>query len=124
MTMSGQCACGNVKYEVSGATGVVSCHCKMCQRLHGNYNPMMVADKQVFKLVEENGLAWFDSSAEARRGFCKECGSALFKEQKTGPKILVAVGSLDETHGLKNVKNVFSEEAGEYYVMPPEIKEN
>jgi len=117
--MTGQCACGSVKYAVEGATGVVSCHCKSCQRLHGNYNPMVVADKTAFRLVEDVGLAWYDSSEAARRGFCSRCGSALFKEQKTGPKILIAVGSLDDTASLTNVKNVFVEEAGHYYVMPP-----
>ena len=86
MSMTGRCACGRVKYKVTEATGIVSCHCKMCQRLHGNYNPMMVAEKQAFRLVDEKGLSWFDSSAEARRGFCKECGSALFKEQRAGPR--------------------------------------
>jgi len=100
--------------------GVVSCHCKLCQRLHGNYNPMVIVNKVDFSFTSERGLAWFASSTEARRGFCRECGSALFKEQLTGPKMLIAVGSLDDTSGWQNVKNVFTEEAGGYYVMPPE----
>ena len=117
--ITGQCACGKVAYEAEGEIeGVVSCHCKLCQRLHGNYNPMVIVDKENFKFTNDEGLAWFDSSSEARRGFCKECGSALFKEQKNGPKILAAVGSLDDTSGWKNIKNVFTEDAGTYYMMP------
>ncbi len=123
MTMrhfTGRCGCGKVAYEVDAdVEGVVSCHCTLCQRLHGNYNPMIVVDKTAFHFTSEEGLAWFDSSNEARRGFCASCGSALFKEQKTGQKILVAVGSLDDSSGLVNMKNVFTEEAGAYYVMPP-----
>lgn len=91
----------------------------MCQRLHGNYNPMVVVDKKDFSFISKLGLAWFKSSDDARRGFCKECGAALFKEQTTGPKILISVGSLDDTSGWQNTSNVFTEEAGEYYVMPP-----
>lgn len=81
---------------------------------------MVTVDKTNFTFMNEEGLAWFDSSNQARRGFCKYCGSALFKEQKTGPKILIAVGSLDDTSPWQNVKNVFTEEAGHYYLMPGE----
>lgn len=119
---SGACACGQVTYTIFGSReGVVSCHCKLCQRLHGNYNPMVIVNKEQLTFTKEEGLAWFDSSTQARRGFCKECGSALFKEQKAGTKILVAVGSLDDTAGLTNIKNVFTEYAGNYYLMPPEL---
>lgn len=117
--ITGQCACGQVAYSAEGEiTGVVSCHCKMCQQLHGNYNPMVVVNKEDFSFTHEAGLAWFNSSTEARRGFCSVCGAALFKEQISGPKILVSVGSLDDTNEWKNIKNVFIEEAGTYYVMP------
>jgi hypothetical protein len=35
--LSGQCICGAIQYELTSETiGVVNCHCKMCQRLHGN----------------------------------------------------------------------------------------
>lgn len=79
---------------------------------------MVVVNKEDFSYTNDSGLAWFNSSSEARRGFCKDCGSALFKEQITGPKILISVGSLDDTSDLKNIKNVFTEEAGTYYLMP------
>lgn len=120
-TITGKCACGDVAFTASGTIeGVVSCHCKLCQRLHGNYNPMVLVDKDNFQFTNDSSLAWFDSSSEARRGFCTHCGSALFKEQKTGPKMLIAVGSLDSTKEWKNIKNVFTEEAGAYYVLPDE----
>lgn len=117
--ITGHCACGAVSFSAEGEMdGIVSCHCKLCQRIHGNYNPMVVVNKDDFTFTNEAGLAWFASSVEARRGFCNVCGSALFKEQIQGPKILVAVGSLDDTSEWKNVKNVYTENAGEYYEMP------
>ena len=79
---------------------------------------MVIVDKTGFTFTNEEGLGWFDSSNEARRGFCTHCGSALFKEQKAGPKILIAVGSLDDTTSWKNIKNVFTADAGTYYVLP------
>ncbi len=81
---------------------------------------MIVAEKTDVVFTKEDGLTWYESSADARRGFCSHCGSALFKQQITGPKMLVAVGSLDDTSMWKNIKNVFAEEAGGYYLMPPQ----
>ncbi len=79
---------------------------------------MLVAEKD---LVSMSGpLSWYTSSDAAERGFCSHCGSALFKRQTTGPKILVSVGSLDDTQGLENIKNVFVEAKETYYIMPPE----
>ena len=114
----GHCACGAVSYRIEGEVGgVVSCHCKSCQRLHGNYNPMVVAEKDAVAITGD--VTWYQSSDEAERGFCAQCGSALFKRQKKGSKILASVGSLDDVTGLTNIKNVFVEEAGAYYLMPP-----
>lgn len=120
MNKTGTCACGKVEYNLVGEwNGVVSCHCKSCQRLHGNYNPMMVGDKE--KISITGPIKWYNSSDIAERGFCEECGSQLFKRQKQGPKILISVGSLDDTDGLSNVKNVFTEDKGGYYIFPPEV---
>ncbi len=119
--VTGRCLCGAVTYKFSGeGYGIISCHCKDCQRLHGIYNPMFIVDKDTFAFTEDKGMAWYDSSAENERGFCSICGSALFMRQKNGPKILISAGNLDKTEHLKNVKNIFTEEAGHYYVMPPE----
>jgi len=67
--------CGSVAYQVTGETfGIVSCHCKGCQQLHGNYNPMLVAEKADFSFSNDAGIAWYISSPENERGFCKNCG--------------------------------------------------
>ncbi len=119
--VKGRCMCGAIAYKATGEMyGIVSCHCKECQRLHGNYNPMLVVDKTNFVLEGEGDMGWYDSSEDKNRGFCNVCGAALFMRQKNGPKILISAGSLDDPYGFKNVKNIFTEEAGSYYVMPPE----
>lgn len=119
--LTGKCLCGSVAYRVTGEFyGVVSCHCKECQRLHGNYNPMIVVDKEDFVFANEKSVAWYDSSEEKDRGFCIVCGAALFMRQKQGPKILISVGSLDDTSALVNVKNIWTEDAAPYYTVSPE----
>ncbi len=118
---TGQCVCGGVSYKISGEViGIINCHCKECQRLHGNYNPMLVVDKEGFVLTKDNELAWYDSSEDKQRGFCRLCGAACLMRQTNGPKVLVSVGSLDETDDLENLQNVWTGQAGDYYVLPPE----
>ncbi len=81
---------------------------------------MYVVNKTDFELTNDEGIAWYESSEEKERGFCNKCGAALFMKQTHGPKMLISVGSLDDADQLTNVKNVFEQEAGTYYVMPPE----
>ena len=113
--------CGTVTYEVQPPfTGIISCHCKDCQRLHGNYNPLLIAEKENFKFTKgEDTVQWYNSSETSERGFCKTCGSQMFKRDKAGPKMKISVGNIDDTSGLTNVKNVWTKEAGGYYVVPP-----
>ncbi len=119
--LTGGCLCGAVTYAITGeGIGVISCHCKDCQRLHGAYNPMYIVDKDGVTFRKSDSLSWYDSSEKNERGFCATCGSALFMRQKHGPKLLISVGSLDDTTGLKNIQNIFTDDAGDYYAMPPE----
>lgn len=119
---TGACMCGAVRFEADGPfIGLISCHCKECQRLHGIYNPLLIADKMNFRFVAgEEQVRWYDSSPGNQRGFCSSCGSALFKRDTDGPKIKISAGCIDDTSDLVNKKNVHSENAGNYYVLPPE----
>jgi hypothetical protein len=121
--MTGQCMCGQIKYEVSGPTvGIVNCHCKDCQRLHGNYNPLIVADKVNLNITQgEDLLKEFKSSDDAHRLFCSNCGSQLFKRQINGPKVMISVGNIENPIEYPVIKNIFTESAGFYYTIP-EVK--
>ena len=65
-------------------------------------------------------LKWYESSTRARRGFCPDCGSSIFKDNKDGEKIVLAVGALDAPTGLSFLKNIFVESKGDYYDLPGE----
>ncbi|NDK09726.1 GFA family protein [Candidatus Gracilibacteria bacterium] len=122
--VTGGCDCGNVRYEAEGEIdGAVSCHCKQCQKIHGIYKPMLVINKTDLKITEDSGLSWYESSPDNKRGFCKDCGSAIFKKpnddaKAMSDKIMPSVGSLDDTTPWKNQLNVFCKFKGEYYNMP------
>jgi hypothetical protein len=114
----GQCFCGNVRYRIAGPlTGVIACHCKDCQRLHGNFNVLVVADKDDVTIEGEPHLRWFASSTESKRAFCTNCGGRLFKDKGTA-SLLITAGTLDGPTGLSITRNIWTESKGDWYALP------
>lgn len=82
---TGGCACGAVRYEVTGAPEWTAlCHCESCRRHCSapvvawmGYTPDTVRWTGVRKMRQ--------SSAIATRGFCGECGTPLSFESSRWP---------------------------------------
>ncbi|MGI9413543.1 MAG: GFA family protein [Hyphomicrobiales bacterium] len=117
----GSCLCGAVRYEVRGPLADVHvCHCGQCRRQSGHCVAGTGAKRADFVLVEERGLTWYRSSDWARRGFCAECGSALFWDDD-GEEISISAGSLDQPTGLKVTKHIYVDEKGDYYEIADDL---
>jgi hypothetical protein len=112
---SGGCLCGAVRYEVAGGLrGVIACHCGQCRRQHGSFGLYSEAALAEMTINEAGGLAWYDSSAKARRGFCRHCGSALFWHRAGALRMAIAAGSLDQPTGLKVVQHIYVDDKADY----------
>jgi hypothetical protein len=113
---AGGCACGAVRYEVRGSLrGVVNCHCGMCRRLHGAFGAYTKATNADLTVTEDRGLAWYQSSKKARRGFCRECGASLFWQPKGFDTTSISAGSLDQPSGLATIGHIFTAEKSDFY---------
>jgi hypothetical protein len=119
---TGGCLCGAVQYEVRGPLReVLVCHCRECRRWHGHASASTAAAREDLVLVSERGLRWIDSphsDAQARRGFCGECGSSLFWDAPRRPTVSIAAGTLDGPTGLRIAGHWFVSQAGDYYDLP------
>ncbi|MFP6732096.1 MAG: GFA family protein [Alphaproteobacteria bacterium] len=114
-TISGQCLCGAVRYEIRGSlSDPHACHCSQCRRQSGHYSVTTHLKRKDFSLTEVRGLKWYRSSSFAERGFCAECGSSLFWDDG-GDEVYISVGSLNKTDGLKLAKHIFVDEKADYY---------
>ncbi|HKE18968.1 MAG TPA: GFA family protein [Kofleriaceae bacterium] len=95
---SGHCLCGAVRFEVSGpGTSLSLCHCAMC-RLSVGATPVAWAtfSRATLALLGAEPT-WYQSSPEARRGFCATCGCSLFFESSACPDDLdVTTACLDQ----------------------------
>ncbi len=116
MKHTGSCLCGKVVYEVNGPLrDVVGCHCTQCRKTTGHFLAATAASLPDFRLVRDEGLAWYRSSDTAKRGFCRECGSTLFWQADARDYIAIAAGSLDGETGLKVEGHIFCADKGDYY---------
>lgn len=115
VTMGG-CLCGSVRFEVlAPLRGVVNCHCGMCRRLHGSFGPHTKAPRANLRITDDSGLAWYETSKIARRGFCRNCGSGLFWDPYSQDGVGIIAGCLDVPTGLKTIGHIFVGEKSDFY---------
>ena len=97
-SVNGGCLCGAVRFEAHlPSKWCAHCHCSQCQRFHGAPLVTWVGFQSAgFRItVGESSLRWFNSSAQARRGFCGDCGSSfLFQSEKWSGEIHVSLTNL------------------------------
>jgi len=117
--MRGSCLCGLVRYEISGSVRpVVGCHCTQCRKSSGHYVAATQTAKSDITITGQDHLSWFQSSDNARRGFCRTCGSQMFWTEDTSGNISIMAGSIDGASGLIMEKQLFGEDKGDYYPLP------
>jgi hypothetical protein len=119
---TGRCLCGAVRYEVRGSLrDVLICHCEECRRWHGHASAFTAARREDLAVDDERALRWIDSpasDANARRGFCGECGSSLFWDAPGRETISIAAGTLDGATGLRVAGHIYVSQRPDYYELP------
>lgn len=114
--MRGSCLCGDVVFEVTPPLrDVVACHCGQCRKTSGHYWAATSVPHDRFRLIEDRGLAWFRSSDQATRGFCKGCGATLFWQPEGEARVSLSPGALEGPTGVATQKHILCEFAGDYY---------
>jgi hypothetical protein len=121
---TGGCLCGAVRYQASlPLTMVTYCHCSMCRRWHGHVGAYTAVDREGFRLTEARGLKWHASSAEAKRGFCAECGSSVLFDEAALPKMGICAGTLDAPTGIREKAHIYTASKGDYYEITGDLLE-
>ena len=115
-TTSGRCLCGAVSYRIDGELRpVIYCHCEQCRRSSGHYVATTACKQAQIRFESDAALAWYRSSPDAKRGFCKVCGSSLFWAPEHGRYWAVHAGTLDRPTGLRAAVHIYTHMAGDYY---------
>jgi len=94
----GGCYCGAVRYRFQVRPLAVShCHCAMCRRVTGApFITWITITPETFAWTAKTP-AEFESSPEARRGFCATCGTTLsFRSVEHPEEIDISAATLDD----------------------------
>ncbi len=113
---SGSCLCGAVRFRTTGALrGVIYCHCSQCRKQSGHhYASTNVADACLTVDGGDN-VAWYQSSGDAKRGFCRTCGSVLFWKHRELDYTSINAGAFETPSGLNGAMHIFVADKGDYY---------
>ena len=115
-TKTGGCLCGAVRYSVQGPLRpATACHCVQCRRTTGSFWMSTACADGDLEMTRQDGLAWYQSSDFAKRGFCKICGSSLFWKAAALDRIAITPGTLDGDSGVHIAKHIFCADKGDYY---------
>jgi hypothetical protein len=82
----------------------------MCRKTHGaGYVTWAGFDESQVKVsTGEDKVSWFDSSEEAQRGFCSNCGSSMFfRSQRWAGELHIALGCINDKIDRQPQANVF-----------------
>ena len=123
MERTGRCLCGAVTFVARDVESKVSaCHCGMCRRWTGG--PLFVVGNAGVTWTGEEHIKTFTSSQWAERGFCSQCGTALFyRLTAPGPHqgaVQLAFGALDEQSGFELEKEWFIDRKPDLYALAGE----
>lgn len=113
---TGACLCGAVKFRVNGPMReIVFCHCGQCRRQTGLYYASTNAAEADLSIDGADNITWYESSELGRRGFCRNCGSALFWKYDGQDYISIQAGSLDMPSRLTPGYHIFCADKGDFY---------
>lgn len=112
----GACLCGAVRFRTRGPLrGVVYCHCSQCRKQTGHYYAATNVSDDRLAIDGGEDLTWYAASPDARRGFCRVCGSALFWKRNGSDVTSVLAGAFDAPTGLAGAVHIFVADKGDYY---------
>jgi hypothetical protein len=119
---TGSCLCGDVQFEMTGELrDSVACHCTQCRKTSGHFVSATAVSIDNFKITVDKGLKWYQSSHNARRGFCANCGSSLFWDQDGRDKMGIMSGTIDGDTGIKTSNHIYVSKKGDYYDLDDDL---
>lgn len=119
---TGSCNCGAVRFRTRGTLReVIACHCSQCRKQTGLYYAATNVLDSELELEGAGNITWYRSSPQARRGFCRTCGSALFWKRDGDDYTSIMAGAFDTPTGLAFGVHIFCADKGDFYEINDEL---
>jgi len=120
MALTGECFCGEIRYEISGPLiDPLSCHCSRCRKAFSSQssNYARVNSSDFRWVAGEEELKSYVGKHNFGLLFCNTCGSTLcgtFDGSIHG----VALGCLNEDPELEEIHHIFVDSKASWEVLP------
>lgn len=124
MTISGECFCGSIRYEVSGHLhDARSCHCSRCRKAFNS-------QASAYALVNPGEFTWVAgesllTSYIGEQGFglqfCSKCGSTLCGIY-AGVIHGVTLGCVNGDPEIESIRHIFTSSKAAWEVLPEGVK--
>jgi hypothetical protein len=123
-TITGQCLCGDVSWEIPGPLQFMShCHCARCRKTHGTAFSTAVmgpADGLRFHRGLDR-IVRYESTPGNVRPFCGRCGSTVASDNAWNGLVPVPVGCLDGDPGVRPLAHIFVASKAPWYEIPDAV---
>lgn len=123
MKLTGECFCGDVKYEINGAVrDARSCHCSRCRKAFSS-------QASAYALVNPTEFRWVSgvdplSSYIGKHGFglqfCSRCGSTIcgiYQNHVHG----ITLGCLNEDPEIEIGRHIFVGSKASWEIIPDDV---
>jgi hypothetical protein len=123
MTMRhGRCLCGSVTFAADVASrDVIACHCDMCR--HWTAGPLMTVEhKGAVAFTGAENIGIYRASNFAERGFCRQCGSALYWKLRDKDHYWLSAGALEDPAGMHLAEELFIDAKPAFYAFSGETR--
>jgi hypothetical protein len=103
----------------------VNCHCRDCQKASGGaYTSSLFVPKDTLKIIGD--VKYYDATGDSgqtiSRGFCPNCGSALFGKPAIQPDLIsIRPGTLDDPSKFQPAIDIYTASAQPWDYMNPEL---
>ena len=120
MTLTGECFCGSVKYEIDGVLfDARSCHCSRCRKAFSSQASAyaQVNPSDFHWVCGQELLTTYASQQDFGLQFCKQCGSTLcgtFQNEVHG----ITLGCLNEDPHIEIGKHIFVGSKASWELIP------
>lgn len=125
MKLTGECFCGEIKYEIDGALfDARSCHCSRCRKVFSSQaSAYALVNPSEFRWVcGEKLLTTYAGQQGFGFRFCKQCGSTLcgiYQNEVHG----VTLGCLNEDPRIEIGRHIFVGSKASWEVIPEGVQQ-
>lgn len=121
--LKGRCFCGQSHFEVADAFRyAANCHCSQCRRTTGSaFKPFAGIERTKLAFTAGADALLIVGEPETHDAHCGRCGSLLFSVVRDGAYVHVALGTLEDTPGIRPSHHIFVGSKAPWYEITDDL---